>query len=80
MDTPSNHVVTWPEPGFPSGLPDPGKTYASERARLIFDIRPEIPPVQSKTRADVSSDFTEGNGIGVEWCLVWMWPGRPQNV
>jgi hypothetical protein len=45
------------------------EAYASERARLIFDIRPGIPPVRSKARADASSDFVEGDVIGVTSCL-----------
>ena len=53
--------------------------YASEQERLIFDIRPGIPPVRSKARADVSSDFAEDDVIGVELCLVWMWRGDPKT-
>jgi hypothetical protein len=46
-----------------------GRVNLAERARLIFDIRPGITPVRPKARADVSSDFVEGDGIGVELCL-----------
>jgi prepilin-type N-terminal cleavage/methylation domain-containing protein len=53
--------------------------YASERARLIFDTRPGIPPCASRTRAEVSSDFTEGDVIGLESCLIWTWPGATQR-